>query len=200
MTALKDSCEKVISAKKEELEKEKQQANKENVPVEDKSKKEADLKKIKEANRIKLTEEINEQTAEITNKALDNIIESKNLPNTAQEFEIQFSSFKENYGKLWQYVNKFEPKQISALYSKREVESKVFVKFVKCFAQVCDEATSAKIADYLLALSKTKSAKMMAKFLVKKEKQELRECIEKLEKNDSCGSTINEFRPILLPK
>jgi len=122
------------------------------------------------------------------------------LPNTAQCFEIQFNSFKENYAKLWQYIKKFDSKQLTVLYSKREMESKIFIKFIRCFAVVCDHENSMKISEYLLALSKAKSAKLTAKFLVKKEKQELRECIETLEKNTECVKIIYEFRPILLPK
>jgi len=85
------------------------------------------------------------------------------------------------------------------LYSKREVESKIFIRFIRCFADAYTQDASVKIAEYLVALSKVKGAKLMAKFLVKREKTELREFAEKLEKNSDCWELIKQFKPVLLP-
>lgn len=55
-----------------------------------------------------------------------------------------------------------------------------------------------KISEYLVALSKVKGAKLMAKFLVKRERTELREFVDKLEKNSDCWELIKQFKPILV--
>jgi len=130
------------------------------------------LKKLKEEQRLNTIKEMNAKTESITNKALDDIIATKELPSTALTFEVQFNSFKEKYEKLWLYIKKFASTKITELYSKREAESKIFIMFVRCFSTVYTSDNAIKISEYLLALSKTKSAKLMAKFLVKKEKAE----------------------------
>ena len=82
---------------------------------------------------------------EITNQALEEIIKQKEIPRVAAGFEVQFSSFKENYQKLWLYIQKFKPEEITNLYKSREVESRIFVRFVKCFIAVQANETNTKI-------------------------------------------------------
>lgn len=213
---MKASTEKLIADKKANLEAARKldQSNKKNAPVEPPKKSEATTdsstdntgataedklaKQKKEEARLNNLKIINEKTGDITNAALDKMISAKEIPRTPLNFEVEFNSFKDNYAKLWEYLQKFQASDLTTIYKSREIESKIFITFIKVFSTVYKTEISEKVTDYLSALSKTKNAKLMAKFLIKKEKAELRELVNKLDEVSPSNQVIKDLSSVLL--
>ena len=77
---------------------------------------------------------------QITLKALEEIINSPNLPNNPSKFEVDLKSFKTYYDKMWSYFTRFESLDFLAkLYSKREMDASIAGQILGCFWHVINK-------------------------------------------------------------
>ena len=144
--------------------------------------------------------EKNKSIAQIALKAMESLIKSDKLAQSASEFERQMDSFKENPIYLSKYLFKYSSEQIKKIYSKRAIEAHFVLKIISSLNELTEEKDlkeAGRIMEVILNLEKSV---LTFKMMIKRERRELRDLLEKINNKETIERLTEYKKKFRLPE
>ena len=139
---------------------------------------------VTETKKVKINLEKEESITQIAQKAMEALLKSKDLATSATEFERQMDSFKENPSFLSKYIFKYNSEQIEKIYSKRAIEAHFVLKIISCFRTLTEENDLKEAGRIMKVILNLKKSVLTFKMMIKRERRELGDLLEKINKID----------------
>ena len=161
-----------------------------------------EIPKVQEnSETTKITDlEKNKSIAQIALKAMESLIKSDKLAQSASEFERQMDSFKENPIYLSKYLFKYSSEQIKKIYSKRAIEAHFVLKIISSLNELTEEKDlkeAGRIMEVILNLEKSV---LTFKMMIKRERRELRDLLEKINNKETLERLTEYKKKFRLPE
>ena len=177
-------------------------ANYEKLKVKQKKNEDFTMKVKKSMKEIPVEEELTkkeinlekeESINQIAQKAMESLLKSEILATSATEFERQMDSFKENPLLLSKYLFKYSSEQIDKIYSKRAIEANYVLKIISCLNQLTEDAELKEAGRVMEVILNLKKSVLTFKMMIKRERRELRDLLEKINKIEPI-TRLGEYR------